>query len=138
MIEMKKKLSTFRKQLQANKINFKTSTEWTLEHILNSYKEEVDFPMVIELAKSAMIIPVTNAWPERGASAVKRIKSRSRSAIKNDILNALLHIFRNGPPANNPEAELLINRVIYQYIEPRHNKVPQIYVTRKIGNTACT
>ena len=60
MIEMKKKLSTLRKQLQANKINFKkTPNGWSLEHILNSYKEEVDFPMVIELAKLAMIIPVT-------------------------------------------------------------------------------
>ena len=111
MIEMKKKLSTFRKQLQANKINFKmTSTEWTLEHIFYSYKEEVDFPMVIELAKLAMIIPVTNAWLERGASAVKRVKSRSRSAMKNDTLNdALLHISMNGPPTNSPEAERLIN-----------------------------
>ena len=77
----------------------KTSTEWTLEHILNSYKEEVDFPMVIELSRLAMIIPVTNAWPERGASAVKRIISRSRSAM----LNALLHISMNDPPANSPD-----------------------------------
>ena len=41
-------------------------------------------------------------------------------------------------PANSPEAERLFNRVVDQYIEPRHNKVPQIYVTRKIGNTAST
>ena len=42
MIEMKKKLSTFRKQIQANKMNFKkTSTEWTLEHLLNSYKKKL-------------------------------------------------------------------------------------------------
>ena len=32
---------------------------------------------------------------------------------------------------------VLINRVVDQYIEQRHNKVPQIYVTRKIGNTVC-
>ena len=85
MIEMKNKIPTFRKQFQGNKMNFETSTEWTLEHILNSYKEEVDFPMVIELAKLPMIIPVTNAWPERGARAVKRIKNITRSAMKNDL-----------------------------------------------------
>ena len=94
--------------------------------------------MVIELAKLAMITPVTNAWPKRGASAVKRIKSRLRSAMKNDLLNALLHISMNGLPANSPQAERLINRVVDQYIEQRHNNVPQIYVTRKIGNTVCT
>ena len=32
---------------------------------------------------------------------------------------------------------VLINRVVDQYIEQRHNKVPQINVTRKIGNTVC-
>ena len=77
--------------------------------------------MVIELAKLAMLVPVTNTWPERGASAVKRIKSRSRSAMKNDLLNALLHMFMNGPPANSPEAERLINRVVDKYIEAQQS-----------------
>ena len=88
MIEMKKKISTLNNQLQLNKIEFKmTSTEWTLEHILISFKGELCFPKVLEFAKLAIIVPVTNAWPERGARAVKRIKSRQRSTMKNDLLN---------------------------------------------------
>ena len=79
--------------------------------------------MVIELSKLDMIISVTNAWPERSVSAVKRIKIRSRSAVKNDLLNALLHISMNGPPANRPEAEPLINRVVDQYIEQRPTNI---------------
>ena len=72
MIEMKKKIATLRNQLQSNKIKFKkTSTEWTLEYVVKSFKEEVSFPIIIEFAKLAIIVPVTNAWPERGASAVK-------------------------------------------------------------------
>ena len=110
MIEMKKKISTLKNQLQLNKIKLKmTSTEWTLEHILNSFKGEVSFPKVLEFAKLTIIAPVTNAWPKRVASAVKRIKSRQRSTMKNDLLSALLHISMNGPPVNSPEAEHLIN-----------------------------
>ena len=30
---------------------------------------------ICELAKTAWITPVINAWPERGASAIKRVKS---------------------------------------------------------------
>ena len=69
--------SKWSNQLQLNKIGLKkTLIEWILEHILNSFKGEVNSPMVTEL------LHVTNAWPERGASAVKRIKSRQRSKIK--------------------------------------------------------
>ena len=136
MIEMKKKISTLKNQLQLNKIKFKmTSTEWTLEHILNSFKGEVSFPKALDFVKLSMIVPVTNAWPERSASAVKRIKSRQRSTMKNDLLNALLHISMNGPLVNSPEAEHLISRVVEQYCEQKHNKVPQIYVTSKINRT---
>ena len=139
MIEMKKKISTLKNQFQLNKFKFKmTSTEWTLEHILTSFKGEVSFPKVLEFAKLAIIVPVTNAWPEQGASAVKRIKSRQRSTMKNDLLNALLHISMNGPPVNSPEVEHLISRVVEQYCEQKHNKVPQIYVTSKINRTIYT
>ena len=139
MIEMRKRISTLKNQLQLNKIKFKmTSTEWTLEHILNSFKGEVSFAKVLEFAKLAIIVPVTNAWPKRGASEVKRIKRRQRSTMENDLLNALLHISMNSPPVNSPEAKHLISRVVEQYCEQKHNKIPQIYVMSKINRTLCT
>lgn len=33
------------------------------------------YPLIVELAEVALSSPITNAWPERGASAVKRIKT---------------------------------------------------------------
>ena len=75
-----------------------------------------DFPKIVDLAKIAAIVPVTNAWPERGASAVKRIKSRTRSQMKNELLNSLLHISINGPAVNSKEADNLISRVVEKYI----------------------
>ena len=71
LLEIKKKYILLKKQLNANKLKFKkTSSEWTLEHILNEYQGEVEFPLVVQFAKIAAIVPVNNAWPERGASAV--------------------------------------------------------------------
>ena len=99
MLEMKNKQSTLKHQLLDNKIKFKkTSKEWTLNYIVTHYKDETDFDKIVTLAKIASIVPVNNAWPERGASAVKRNKSRQRSSMKNDVLNALLYISLNGPP----------------------------------------
>ena len=46
----------------------------------------------VTLAKIANIVPVTNAWPEGAASAIKRFKSRQGSSMKSNLLNALLHI----------------------------------------------
>jgi len=42
--------------------------------------------------------PVSNAWPERGASALKRLKTRLRNPMKNNMLQALLQIVINRPP----------------------------------------
>ena len=136
---MKIKIAALRNQLQSNKIKFKkTSTEWTLEYVVKSFKEEVSFPIIIEFAKLAIIVPVTNAWRERGASTVKRIKSTQRSSMKNDLLNALLHISMNGPAANSLEAEQLINRVVERYIDQNPCKVPQIYTPKQIKNAVST
>ena len=40
---------------------------------------------ICELAKIALITPVTKDWQERFASAVKRVKGRMRSTMKNDL-----------------------------------------------------
>ena len=58
---MKKKIATLRNQLQSNKIKFeKTSTEWTLEYVVKSFKEEVSFPIIIEFAKLAILLMPLN------------------------------------------------------------------------------
>ena len=139
MLEMKTKFETLKRQLMANKLKLnKTSTEWTLGHILNNYKEDEDYQKVVELAKIAEIFPVTNAWPERGASAVKRIKNRQRSTMKGDLLNALLHISLNGPKLGSPEANELLDRVTTIYSDQKHRKVPKIYSKRVQSSTTST
>ncbi|CAB4031119.1 Hypothetical predicted protein, partial [Paramuricea clavata] len=53
------------------------------------------------LAEVCLTLPVSNAWPERGASAIKRLKTRQRSNLKNDMLRSLLHITVNGPDSSD-------------------------------------
>ena len=141
MVEIKEKLTSLRKQLAENKLKFKqTSSEWALEYIARAYREETDFSAIFELAIIALIAPITNALPELGASAVKRVKSCMRSTMKNDILNALLHISLNGPPANSKDADNLINRVVDLYVKEKHYKVPQIHsnITRGCSSSTQT
>ncbi|KAK2569829.1 hypothetical protein P5673_005680, partial [Acropora cervicornis] len=61
------------------------------------------------------------AWTERGASAVKRVKSRLRSSmtnqmLTNQMLEALLHVFINGPPVS--EAQKLKRRKLLPPANP--------------------
>ena len=75
-----------------------------------------------------MSIPVSNAWPERGASAVKRIKTRLRSSLKNDMLQALLQISINGPQVNDQEAtgSIIEQAVDLWEISKQRRKLPNL------------
>ena len=78
----------------------------------------------MDLCVIAIVIPVTNAWPERGASCIKRIKSRLRSTMKSDLLNALLNISINGPDCNCDAARGLIESAVIRYEQGRRLKKP--------------
>lgn len=68
------------------------------------------YPKLVWIAEIILSLPMSNAWPERGASAVKRIKSRLRSSMTNQMLEALLHISINGPPVS--EAQELVEAAV--------------------------
>lgn len=55
------------------------------------------YPYFSRIGETVLSLPVSNAWPERGASKIKLIKTRLRNQMKNDILNSLLNISINGP-----------------------------------------
>jgi len=63
-----------------------TATTWCLQKQvkMGHFYEELSF--VAEIILSA---PVTNVWPERGASALKRIKTRLRSKLGDDMMFSL-------------------------------------------------
>ena len=80
----------------------KSPTEWVLEQILSMRSTyQHFFPGILQIAEVCLSLPVSNAWPERGASAIKHIKSRIRSRLKDDMLEALMQVTINGPKVRN-------------------------------------
>lgn len=73
-----------------------TPTDWCLKKLLQ-LKDLAPFnlPLVAKVANAVVSLPVSNAWPERGASVLKLLKTRLRSRMQNDLLNTLLHILIN-------------------------------------------
>ena len=61
------------------------------------------FPHIIELAEICQSLPVSNAWPERGASTIKRIKTRLRSTLKQDMIMTLMNVSINGSKTENSQ-----------------------------------
>ena len=138
MVQMKSKWEDHKTRMTENKFKLKQcSTEWALQNTVNIYKDQ-EFGKVVQLAKIACITPVTNAWPERGASAIKRIKSRTRSTMRNDLLNALLQISINGPEMNSSDANKLIEKASLKFQKTRRNKKPNrlaVKTTMKVAST---
>jgi hypothetical protein len=69
------------------------------------------FPNLTCLARIALTIPLSTAWPERGFSAMKRVKTRQRSRLLDSTLCALLNISMNGPEQLTDEEGLMIARL---------------------------
>ena len=75
-----------------------TTTEWFLLHFLQNKSSFVTFfPHLLYIAEVIVSLPVSNAWPERGASAAKNVKTRLRSRLQNDMLQAIPGVEINGP-----------------------------------------
>ena len=57
----------------------------------------IKYQGLVTLAKIAVSLPVSTAWPERGFSTLSRIKSKSINRILSGMLNSLLQVSTNGP-----------------------------------------
>ena len=67
---------------------------------------------IVQLADVTFSASITNAWPERGASAIKRIKTRLRNRLKNDMVNSLLYISVNEPETEANENKGIIRKAV--------------------------
>ena len=101
-----------------------TPLEWSLQRVMKLKSEYGYFyPLIVELAEVALSAPITNAWPERGASAVKRIKTRLRNRLKNDMLNALLQVSINGPAVETPEAKAVVKAAVTNWLQKKNRRL---------------
>ena len=90
-----------------------TSTQWFLKHLMKSKSEyQPFFVELLLIAEAAITLPVSNAWPERGASALKIVKNSCRSHLENGMLKAMLHVKINGPALGSPKMESLVKQAV--------------------------
>ena len=72
LIELKKKWNSLKDNIISNKLKLKcNATECGLRTIVCDFGETFEYPLIAEIARVALITPVSNAWPEHGASAAK-------------------------------------------------------------------
>lgn len=80
------------------------------------------YPKISNLADIMLSTPVSNAWPERGASCVKRVKTRFRSTLKNDMLQSLLQVSINGPATGTDDSKGLIERSVKAWTTAKNRR----------------
>ena len=70
-----------------------TPTEWSLKRVMAMKSTFGQFyPKSVQVAEAALAIPVSNAWPERGASQLKLINMAAWLAALCRLLTTLLVI----------------------------------------------
>lgn len=80
-------------------------------------------PLLMKIVETALTMPISNAWPERGASRVKLIKTRLRSRMTNDMLEGLLNISINGSEVNSPDCDALIKKTADKCLSAKRYKL---------------
>ena len=89
-----------------------TSTHWFLSNLMKSKSEyQPFFGELLLIAEAAITLPVSNAWPERGASA-----------LQNDMLEAMLQVKINGPALGSPKMESLLNQAVEKWLSRKNRK----------------
>ena len=107
--------------------HLETATEWCLKRLISlktSYS--MVFHALTNIAEVCLSMPVSNAWPERGCSALKRIKTRLRNRLSVDMLQALLMITINGPKVGTSECESLVTAAVEKWqAHKKRRKLPK-------------
>ena len=93
-----------------------SSNEWFINKLLTNRDAFRSYSEVLKSAEIAAVIPVSNVWPETGGSSMKHIKSRLKSCLKSDLLNALMQVADNGPPVleSLPVVEIAVKNWLWR------------------------
>ena len=98
--------------------------EWCMSQLMKQRSSFLSLlPLLMHIVEIALTMPISNAWPERGASRVKLIKSRLRSRLTNEMLEALVNISMNGPEANSSECDTLVKKTTEKWLSGKRYKL---------------
>lgn len=77
---------------------------------------------------------MSNAVVERGASAVKRVKTRLRNRLKNDMLSTCLHVSINGPEPKSKECQVILAEAAQVWRNTHKRNLPPLNLPRIGGS----
>ena len=98
--------------------------EWCMCQLMKQRSSFISFlPLLMQIVEIVLTMPISNAWPERGASQVKLIKTRLRSRTSNDMLACLLNIAMNGPEVSSHECDTLVKMTTEKWLSRRRYKL---------------
>lgn len=69
---------------------------------------KVSYRFSVDAARICLTQPMSNAVVERGASAVKRVKTRQKSRLKNNMLSTCLHVSINELEPKYKECQVIL------------------------------
>jgi len=123
-----------------NESHQETATEWCLKWLISlKTAYSTVFPALANITEICLSMPVSNAWPERGCSAIKHIKTRLRNRLGVDMLQVLLMIAINGPQVGTPECNALITVAIEKWqAQKRRRKMPERNEGESLSSASAT
>lgn len=102
-------------------------TEWLLLQLLKDTSVRQLYPDIVYIAEVVASLPVSNAWPERGASALKSVKTRLRNRLSSSMLESILHICINAPEPSSAAGQKLVEKAVKSWLENKsRRKLPKI------------
>ena len=99
-----------------------TPTEWMLNQMLKNVNLASFFPGLVYIAEVAITLPVSNAWPERGASALKNVKTKQRNRLGSHMLEAILHVCINGPLPDSTDGQSVIKQAVQMWVTSKNRR----------------
>ena len=111
-------------------------TEFILRKIVKEQvTHRINFPQIVDAAQICLTQPMSNAVVERGASAVKRVKTRLRSRLKNDMMASLLHISLSGPNHETEECKEMLTEATKVWRKTHFRNLPSLKKLPKVGGS---
>ena len=101
---------------EPSKLVDETQTEVLLKKLVHT---KLLFPFLSLFAEAILSLPISNAWPECGGSAIKRTKTTLRSRLSNKMLESLLQISINGPEICMEECDQLIREAVKLWLDKK-------------------
>ena len=80
-------------------------------------------PLLMNIVEIALTMPISNAWPKRGANRVKLNKTRLKSRMTNEMLGSLLNFSFNGPDTKSSECDSLVQKTTAKWLSSKQYKL---------------